>query len=155
MIEPNSFVQHYARHDQLLAEANDKNMSALFETLAGTPVTRIHVSFAGAGNSGQIADVTVYAGDTIVGMPARKLELQRASWGSYTLQPSVQSLESAVEDLCYDLLEHYHGGWENNDGACGQFEIDVGKLSVALEFNPRFTESTQHQHTIAAVGGRP
>jgi hypothetical protein len=155
MIEPNSFVQQYARHARLLAEANDQNMSAVFEALEGTPVTRLHVSFDGACNSGRITGVTAYAGDATAAMPPRKLELQRAAWGSDTLQPSVQVLESAIEDLCYDLLEHYHGGWENDDGARGQFEIDVEKLTVTLEFNPKLTETTQNQHTIAAQGGRP
>ena len=148
MTDTNSFAHVYARHEALLGEANEKNKAALFEALAGTPVTRIHVSFDGEGDSGQINNITAYAGDTKIQMPSQEVETHCAHWGSNTLQITVKPLDTAVEDLCYDFLSHQHGGWENNDGAFGEFEFDVANRTVNLEFNARFTDYTLHEHTF-------
>ena len=148
MTDPNDFSHVYARHDKLLAEANEKNKTALFQMLAGTTITRIHVSFDGEGDSGQINNITAYAGDTKIQMPSQELEVHCAHWGSHTLQTTVKPLDTAVEDLCYDFLSHEHDGWENNDGAFGEFEIDVATRSVKLEFNARFTDYSTHEHTF-------
>lgn len=34
-------------------------------------------------------------------------------------------LEETLKDAAYGLLEHYHGGWEINEGATGQILVDV------------------------------
>src|SRR4051812_1010292 len=74
MTDTNSFTYAYERHNKLLAEANEKNKAALFQVLAGTTITRIHASFDGEGDSGQIDTITAYAGDTTIQMPSQELE---------------------------------------------------------------------------------
>jgi hypothetical protein len=39
-------------------------------------------------------------------------------------------LHEAIDTLCYDYLEGSHGGWENNDGAFGEFHFDVDQRRV-------------------------
>ena len=148
MTDTNDFSRAYAQHDKLLAEANEKNKAALFQVLADTTITRIHVSFDGEGDSGQLNTITAYAGDTKIQMPSQELEVHCAHWGSSTLHTTVKPLDTAVEDICYDFLSQEHDGWENNDGAFGEFEIDVATRSVNLEFNARFTDYTLHEHTF-------
>jgi hypothetical protein len=56
-------------------------------------------------------------------------------------------LAEAIETLCYDLLRQTHAGWENNDGAFGDFTFDVPARTISLDHNDRYTaiESYTHQ----------
>ena len=47
------------------------------------------------------------------------------------------SLEDGVEQLAYDFLSDTHCGWENNDGAYGEFCFDAAARCIHLEFNQR------------------
>ena len=51
-----------------------------------------------------------------------------------------------VEQLAYDFLSDTHGGWENNDGAYGEFCFDAAARCIHLEFNERFTSSELYTH---------
>ena len=61
-------------------------------------------------------------------------------------RPSPQAYEDVVEQLAYDFLSDTHGGWENNDGAYGEFCFDAGARCIHLEFNERFTSSELFTH---------
>ena len=58
------------------------------------------------------------------------------------------ALYEAIETLCYDYLEQKHAGWENNEGAHGTFEFNVGNRTVSLEFNARFVDTTTYNYTF-------
>ena len=47
----------------------------------------------------------------------------------------------------YDLLEARHPGWENNDGAFGEFRWDVVSGALAHVHHERFTDydTTEHE----------
>lgn len=55
------------------------------------------------------------------------------SMGAATLRP-------------YDFLSDTYGGWENNDGAYGEFCFDAAARTIHLEFNERFTSSELYTH---------
>ena len=44
------------------------------------------------------------------------------------------------------VLSDTHGGWENNDGAYGEFCFDASARTIHLEFNERFTSSELYTH---------
>jgi hypothetical protein len=48
--------------------------------------------------------------------------------------------------MAYDFLEQTHSGWEDGDGAFGQFTFTVADHSITLEFNERYVDSNYHQH---------
>ena len=52
----------------------------------------------------------------------------------------------AVEALAYAFLEETHGGWENNEGAFGEFTFDVAERTITLDYNERFESSEYSQH---------
>jgi len=58
------------------------------------------------------------------------------------------ALREAIETACYDFLTQEHAGWENNDGAYGEFTIDVAERKIELECNVRFCDSTCFTHTF-------
>ena len=55
-------------------------------------------------------------------------------------------MHDAIERLAYDLLEETHGGWENNEGAYGEFVFDVAERTIRLEYNERVMETEYSEH---------
>jgi hypothetical protein len=54
----------------------------------------------------------------------------------------------SIERLAYHLLERTHCGWENNDGAYGDFTFDVAERTITLDYNERYTASEYSQHVF-------
>jgi hypothetical protein len=133
---------------RLYDELQPRNKSALFEALAAAGITHVIVSFDGYGDSGQIENIEVKAGDAIVDMPDVQIEIARALWGEAEPERSEVAVADAVEHFVYDILMDTHEGWENNDGACGDFTFDVAARTITLDYNERYTESRYSQHVF-------
>jgi hypothetical protein len=81
-------------------------------------------------------------------LPELPVASYRAGSTTGKITPRHKDLRQAIETLCYGYLEHEHGGWENNDGAYGEFTFDVAGRRIDLEFNARFTDSTLFNHSF-------
>ena len=140
------FAENYSRYINTLTEANDRNKARVFDAFAAANITAVTVTFDGYGDSGQIDDVIAYAGEAQAELPETPVMLEHVSWGGAVNASTSSSLKEAVEELCYAYLAQQHGGWQDNDGAFGTFELDVSQRTVELEFNGRFSDySTHHQ----------
>ena len=122
------------------------NKGALFDALAAAAITIVVVTFDGYGDSGQIENIEAKAGDEIVPLPSGTIEIARPAWGSDEIERHNLSIHDAIETLTYGFLGQTHGGWENNDGAYGDFTFDVADRSITLECNERRMESDYSQH---------
>ena len=60
------------------------------------------------------------------------------------------TLLAVVEEMAYDYLADTHRGWENDDGAYGEFCFDAAARTIHLDFNERFTS-----YECKRWGGRP
>jgi hypothetical protein len=134
--------------DRLHAELQPQNQAALFDALAAAGVTLIVVTFDGYGDSGQIENIEAKAGDAVVAMPVGEVEIGKAIWDQPEPSRSTVSIADAIERLAYDLLERTHCGWENNDGAYGDFTFDVAARTITLDYNERYTASENSQHVF-------
>jgi len=139
------FDAQRAAFNRLDAEIRPHNKAAVFDTLAAAAITHLIVSFDGEGDSGQIESIEAKKGDDIVDMPGVQIEIHPAHWGMTEPQRSVVTISDAVEQLAYDCLEEKHGGWENNEGAYGEFTFDVAQRTVTLDFNWRLVSSEHSQ----------
>ena len=137
-----------AAQDRLRAELQPLNKAVLFDALAAAGVTLVVVSFDGYGDSGQIENVEVKSGDTIVAMPEGTVEIAEAVWDQPEPNRSAISIADVIERLVYDLLTDTHCGWENNDGAYGDFTFDVAERTITLDYNERYTASDYSQHVF-------
>ncbi|HEX4077576.1 MAG TPA: hypothetical protein VHX61_01705 [Rhizomicrobium sp.] len=137
-----------AAQDRLHAELQYRNQAALFDALAVAGVTFIVVTFDGYGDSGQIENIEAKAGDAVVAMPAGEIEVAEAIWDQPEPSRSPVSITVAIKRLAYDLLERTHCGWENNDGAYGDFTFDVAERTITLDYNERYTASEYSQHVF-------
>jgi hypothetical protein len=133
---------------QLEAELFSLNKAVLLNALALAGITHIVVTFDGYGDSGQIENVEVRAGDDDIAMPTALIEIAEAVWGQSEPERSTVSIATAVESLAYDVLEQTHGGWENDDGAYGDITFDVGEHTITLDYNERYTTSENYTHTF-------
>jgi Family of unknown function (DUF6878) len=135
-----------AAQDRLHAELQPINKTALFDALAAAGVTHVVVSFDGYGDSGQIENVEVKAGNTVVAMPEASVEIAEAVWGKPKPDRTAVSIADVIERLVYDFLTDTHCGWENNDGAYGDFTFDVAARAITLDYNERYTASENYTH---------
>ena len=133
-------------HQQRAAALRPANKAALFDALEAAGITTVTVTFDGYGDSGQIEDVTAQCGETIVDLPPGEVSLASATWNSDDVSTAQVEIAAALEQHCYDLLEQSHPGWENNDGAWGEFCFDAAARCIHLEFNERYTSSELHTH---------
>jgi Family of unknown function (DUF6878) len=122
-------VTQMREFEALAATIHPANKLALFEALAAAGITVVNVEFDGCGDSGQIENMEVMAGDQIAKLPTTQIEIASVSWGSSDIHRQTMPTGEAVEALVYDLLTETHAGWENNDGAYGTFTFDVADHS--------------------------
>ena len=55
-------------------------------------------------------------------------------------------VDEAIEQIAYDLLGQKHCGWENNDGAYGEFSFHVAEGRIELDYNERISASEHYGH---------
>ena len=75
-----------------------------------------------------------------------EIEFASVSWDSTEISRHQLGIREALEAVVYALLEQTHCGWENNEGAYGEFTFDVKERSITLGYNERFSDSTYHEH---------
>ncbi|HXW70986.1 MAG TPA: hypothetical protein VEK34_06065 [Methylocella sp.] len=145
---PSDWETNRAAQERLRAELQPLNKAALFDALMAAGVTLVIVSFDGYGDSGQIESVEVKAGDTVVPMPECTIEIAEAAWDQPEPNRTCVSIADAIERLVYDLLNDAHCGWENDDGAYGDFTFDVAERTITLDYNERYTAFGYSQHVF-------
>ncbi|CAM4185078.1 hypothetical protein NOLU111490_11795 [Novosphingobium lubricantis] len=119
---------------------------SLFDTLASQGIVRVTVNFDGCGDSGQIEDIIAFDEHGQVELKGLVLPASDSGPDGIPDTEAPEPIEDAIESLAYDLLESEHGGWENNDGAYGEFTFDVATRKITLEHNERFTSSELYTH---------
>lgn len=122
------------------------NKVVLFDTLAAAGIAVVVVTFDGYGDSGQIEDIEVQGETT--DLPATEIEFASVDWGGTEISRHRLGVREAVEALVYALLEQTHRGWENNEGAYGEFTFDVTDRSITLDYNERYENSEYTQHVF-------
>lgn len=133
---------------KLCESVRPENKAALFDALAQAGITSVEVTFDGYGDSGQIEDITAKAADKDVALPAVSLEIAHAEWGSPDIVRVTHSMKDAIEQIAYDFLRETHEGWENNEGAYGDFHFDVNDRTITLDYNERIETSEYTQHVF-------
>ncbi len=142
-------VEHdWREQERRAAELHQVNKAAVLDVLASAGIDTVVVTFDGYGDSGQIESIDAKAGVETVALPSITIEIARSVWRSPEIERNVQSVHDAIETLAYDLLRQTHCGWENNEGAYGEFTFDVAERTIELDYNERYTSSENYSHTF-------
>jgi hypothetical protein len=142
-----AYEQKCAAAAALRADALPLNKSALFAALAAAAIQTVVIEFDGCGDSGQLENITgLDAENAEIPLPEENIEMREVQFeGPRTLFVK-RPVRDVLETLAYDFLEQTHDGWENGDGGHGEFTFDVATRSITLDYNERFTDSTNYQH---------
>ena len=145
-LDPTAWLAREQEFARRCESIRPENKAALFDAFAQAGITSVEVTFDGYGDSGQIEDITARAADKDVALPAVSVEIARAQWGNPDIIRATHSLNDAIELLAYDFLRDTHAGWEDNDGAFGDFIFDAASRSITLNYNARIetSECTEH-----------
>lgn len=135
-------------HANRLAESLEINKAVLFGAMIAAGITMITVEFDGYGDEGQVEDAVAYTDDTQVAMPHDQIEIFNALWGVSDLEPQMVSVGEAVVTMAWAVLCCLHGGWQDGEGAFGTFEFGVKTRAITLDFNERYTETTNYTHEL-------
>lgn len=125
-----------------------ENKTVLFDALANARIDTVEVTFNGYADEGQIDGAVTdgEGGDT--DLHSINVEIARVEPGNQIATRETLSVKDEIEKLVYDLLEQTYSGWENNQGAYGDFLLDVGHRTITLNFNERIETSELTQHVF-------
>ncbi|MBA4757616.1 MULTISPECIES: DUF6878 family protein [Sphingomonadales] len=146
-IDMDALMSKYALWEAAAAALVPDNKARLFAFLASARITRVTVLFDGEGDSSQIEDITAYQGDAQVALPDGKVLSLDLPYGQTQPVERQHSAELALETMAFDLLKEKHDGWENSDGAYGEFTFDVAAGTITLDYNERFMSSEHHAYS--------
>jgi len=133
----------------LQAEILPGNKVVLFQTLSEAGVRTVVVSFDGCGDSGQIESIVARNADGVeFPLPLGDLRVRGVDFEMCAITERTTTAGDLIERMAYEFLEHTHGGWEDNEGAYGDFTFDVAEGSITLEYNERYIETHDHEHTF-------
>jgi hypothetical protein len=135
----------YARQEQarmkLAAELRVATKAKLFDVLQSAGIACVTAAFDGQGDSGQIEETIAFNADRKpVELPASRLTIQTAKADGSGGEESTLPLNEVIERLCYELLEEKYQGWEDGEGAFGEFAFSIADRTLTLTFNERFSD---------------
>jgi hypothetical protein len=133
--------------DRLAGEVLDENKTALFGALSQTAIATVIVHFDGYGDSGQIEAIEAQAAGAAVPLPEGTIGIASPFPDGSGVQRISLPVREAIEQLAYDLLGQTYCGWQDNDGAYGDFTFDVADRTITLDYHQRFTDSELFEHS--------
>lgn len=131
------------------ASLRPANKSAVFAALASAGIASVTIPFDGYGDSGQIENIEARdRANGTVRLPDATISIVTIVWGQHEPEARTMTVSEAIEHLVYDALSETHGGWENNEGAYGEFIFDVAAGEIRLDYNERITATEFYSHTF-------
>jgi hypothetical protein len=124
-----------------------RNKEIVFAALTAAGIHRVIVEYDGSDDSGQIEYVEAWtsANQTMPFPTEPRIELVAENPDSPREE---YNLEAAVETVVWSYLYDLHEGWENNDGAFGNFVFDVATRTIRIEHAQRFTDVSISQQVF-------
>lgn len=134
-----------------------KYRDEIFALLRENGVEAVDAYYDGQGDNGQIESITAICRDKqAVDLGGIQTSIQKTSrvWdsenGNWKEIPGAdtKTLIEALDDIFYGALEEQQPGWEIDDGAFGNFIMDVAAQTITWEHNSRFTDYETTTETL-------
>lgn len=144
-----------------MTDVVEDNKKIIFKALKALKIKEVFVDYNGYGDSGQINEINFQkaSGKSVdinklsQGLIMKGLK-RTAGWTTFSTTPNYEdvpssySLKEAIQDLCYDLLEQRHPGWEINSGSDGTFVFNVTSEKIKWEHNDIIEERDLHEYEV-------
>ncbi len=148
----NAILERERQRTVLQQSIMPENRTALLAALHNAGIVRLEVNYDGYGDSGQINEqnATLATGETAALEDVKSAGgVTLASVGyDLTIDHMTHHLAAAVEAYCYDVLETYHSGYENNEGGNGAFAFDIEAGTIELIHNDVVTDYETSTHAL-------
>ncbi|MDE1905146.1 MAG: hypothetical protein KGH75_01665 [Rhodospirillales bacterium] len=111
-------------------------------------VSYVILDFDGYGDEGQFKGTSAFNATDEPGtadgfeLPDIRVTLKAADFETGAIAEITRTLTEAIEEMVSDFLEETHEGWEDGEGAFGNFRLSVPDRAITLEFYERFIETT-------------
>ena len=145
-IDETAFDRKHREYARRAEETRSANKIVLFDVLAAAGIETMTVIFDGYCDSGQIERMDVEPGQGTTLLPSDRIVIARTIWESPEIERQTLTVREAIETMVYDFLRQAHDGWENSDGAYGEFTFDVAERTIKLDYNERYTSSERYSH---------
>jgi hypothetical protein len=143
-----SYREQERARKRLFDEAMRPNKEVLFDALAAAEVRSVTVQFDGYADSGQIEEIEIDAAKPHIALLDAMIRIVRPLPDGLGVERFAMTIREALEYFAFEFLRETHEGWENNDGAYGDFLFDVGARTIRLAFNERITESEYYEYVF-------
>ena len=132
---------------RLKAEILPHNKQVLFDALSTAGIAVVTVGFDGCGDSGQFEAPSAFDADNETReVPNTAITVRCVDFENSLVTETETSVRDYIEQLVCDLLEQKHEGWEDGDGAYGEFRFSLDERSVTLEYSERYTATNYYEH---------
>lgn len=136
-----------SRAAKLNAEILPDNKRVLFEALAAARIAVVTIDFDGYGDSGSFQGAAAFdANSPEIPLPTADITIKTVVFDTGVLAEDVTTPRDYIESLVGKFLEHTHSGWEDGEGAYGQFRFSLAERTITLEYNERYVDSHYHEH---------
>lgn len=137
----------WVRREALEADIQPLNKTNILDALDAVGIASVVIRFDGYCDSGQIEEICAENSEGhSLQLPAAMVEIFELPWDSEEAIASPMKLIQALETHAYHLLRSTHPGWENNDGAYGEFTFDVAAGVIRLDHYDRYVETEEYNH---------
>lgn len=131
------------------------NKHILFDVLDANGVDSVEVTFDGSDDSGSITEINCFCRaeptpdeitEKIVAGVKVLVSIGFSSSGfTEIFSETPITVRALIESICYDALRTKHEGWENNDGAYGDFAFECEDRIISMNFYQRSVEVHEHE----------
>jgi hypothetical protein len=134
-----------------VSEDND-NKKLIMDALKAMGAKSVVVSYSGSGDSGQIDDCVIdddHKKDVEIEAFEEVGKFDDKNGWSRSIELKKRKLTEVIKDYCDNIIDQEHGGYYNNDGGDGIFELDVEAGTMTLTHNDHYTSSHTTTHNFA------
>lgn len=134
-----------------------ENKAEILEAMKAIGAARATVTYSGSGDEGQFDQPEfVKADGTAINAEEAMVNLKatvgvwvsgESKWENKEWEGEVD-LNEALSDLCHDLVQDRHGGWENNEGGCGSLQVLVEGGKFRLEHSNYYIETEYSEYDL-------
>jgi hypothetical protein len=151
----NSIIAMMAEARSEAAKRIQSNKHILFDAFDVNGVTGAEVRFEGSGDSGGVESIELHNVENEDGnkILLKNIEGAKVLEGTQFSPEGIKeiyvkdpvTINDLIESIVYDALKVEHEGWENNDGAYGEFHFHSEDRVILMEYNERSIEHHEHE----------
>ena len=132
--------EFYAKQEKKKKDFKKDVKPQIMKILKDWKIDEVKIYYNGGGDDGSIEDVDFFVGKNTINITQSHLVDigERKYWcnvdHTYKFTTEPMELKDYMEDMAYDYLETFHGGWEINEGQSGNIIFDAVRGKILHDY---------------------